>query len=280
LVTHGRLPMLDRLRGEADPVALLASVPGIGRVLANRLHEELGLETLADVEAMIAVKMGGRIAEEIILNQLTTGAHDDLQIAKAAAVAELQEVHALAISSRLDPTVRRDTPPRFRAQEIADVVAGLQHPVIPSKTARRRKAAAEPERRRRTSSTRALLLPEERAVLGLLGDGPAVTDGTARPSTARPARSDRLQVVVDVALGLILLQAVMLLQTADEHVLLAGDVLEVVVGELGPLRTQLAFGFFPFPLDLIPVHRFVSLVRELTQELTRGPLPRDAALVP
>lgn len=51
LVTHGRLPMLDRLRGEADPVALLASVPGIGRVLANRLHEELGLETLADLEA-------------------------------------------------------------------------------------------------------------------------------------------------------------------------------------------------------------------------------------
>lgn len=51
LVTHGRLPMLDRLRGEGDPVALLASVPGIGRVLANRLHEELGLETLTDLEA-------------------------------------------------------------------------------------------------------------------------------------------------------------------------------------------------------------------------------------
>jgi putative hydrolase len=51
LLTHGRLPMLDRLRGEADPVALLASVPGIGRVLAARLHDELGLETLADLEA-------------------------------------------------------------------------------------------------------------------------------------------------------------------------------------------------------------------------------------
>ena len=51
LVSHGRLPMLDRLRGDADPVRLLASVPGIGRMLANRLHEELGLETLADLEA-------------------------------------------------------------------------------------------------------------------------------------------------------------------------------------------------------------------------------------
>jgi hypothetical protein len=43
--------MLDRLRGEADPVALLGSVPGIGRVLAERLHDELGLETLANLEA-------------------------------------------------------------------------------------------------------------------------------------------------------------------------------------------------------------------------------------
>lgn len=50
LVTHGRLPMLDRLRGEAEPATVLGSVPGIGRVLANKLHEELGLETLADLE--------------------------------------------------------------------------------------------------------------------------------------------------------------------------------------------------------------------------------------
>jgi hypothetical protein len=51
LLTHGRLPMLDRLRGEADPQTLFGSVPGIGRVLAERLHDELGLETLADLEA-------------------------------------------------------------------------------------------------------------------------------------------------------------------------------------------------------------------------------------
>jgi DNA polymerase (family X) len=50
LLVHGRLPMLDRLRGQTNPVALLASVPGIGRVLAERLHDDLGLETLADLE--------------------------------------------------------------------------------------------------------------------------------------------------------------------------------------------------------------------------------------
>lgn len=47
----GRLPMLERMRGEADPEQLLASVPGIGKVLAERLHRELGLDTLEDLEA-------------------------------------------------------------------------------------------------------------------------------------------------------------------------------------------------------------------------------------
>ena len=46
LITTGRLPMLDRLRGETDPVALLESVSGIGPVLAKRLHSELGIDSL------------------------------------------------------------------------------------------------------------------------------------------------------------------------------------------------------------------------------------------
>lgn len=51
LLTRGRLPMLDRLRGASDPVRVLASVPGIGRRLAERLHDELGLNTLEQLEA-------------------------------------------------------------------------------------------------------------------------------------------------------------------------------------------------------------------------------------
>lgn len=50
LVTSGRLPMLDRLRGEADPITLLASVPGSGKVLATRLHHDLGIDTLEELE--------------------------------------------------------------------------------------------------------------------------------------------------------------------------------------------------------------------------------------
>lgn len=50
LVMTGRLPMLDRLRGESDPIALLRTVPGIGRVLAEKLHDDLGIETLEELE--------------------------------------------------------------------------------------------------------------------------------------------------------------------------------------------------------------------------------------
>jgi len=51
VVHTGRLPMLDRLRGETDPVELLQTVPGIGPVQAARLHEELGIDSLEDLEA-------------------------------------------------------------------------------------------------------------------------------------------------------------------------------------------------------------------------------------
>ena len=50
-LAHGRLAMLERLRGEGDPIKLLASVPGIGRVLADRLHHTLDIDTLQDLEA-------------------------------------------------------------------------------------------------------------------------------------------------------------------------------------------------------------------------------------
>jgi DNA polymerase/3'-5' exonuclease PolX len=43
LVVTGRLSRLDRLRGEMDPVLLFASVPGIGTVLVEHLHCDLGL---------------------------------------------------------------------------------------------------------------------------------------------------------------------------------------------------------------------------------------------
>lgn len=51
LLSSGRMPILERLRGETDPEALLASVPGIGEKTAERLHHNLGIETLEELEA-------------------------------------------------------------------------------------------------------------------------------------------------------------------------------------------------------------------------------------
>jgi Holliday junction resolvasome RuvABC DNA-binding subunit len=51
LIVTGKLPMLERLRGEMDPIEILMSVPGIGRIQATRLHHDLGLDTLEDLEA-------------------------------------------------------------------------------------------------------------------------------------------------------------------------------------------------------------------------------------
>ena len=51
LLLHGKLAMLQRLRGEHDPLALLRSVPGVGKVTAWKLYEDLGIESLEELEA-------------------------------------------------------------------------------------------------------------------------------------------------------------------------------------------------------------------------------------
>ena len=50
MVLTGFYPMLERLRGESDPSRLLETVPGVGRRLARRLHDDLGIDTLEELE--------------------------------------------------------------------------------------------------------------------------------------------------------------------------------------------------------------------------------------
>lgn len=50
LVERGRLGILDRLQGEICPEDLFRTVPGIGPELARRIHRELDVETLEDLE--------------------------------------------------------------------------------------------------------------------------------------------------------------------------------------------------------------------------------------
>ena len=75
-ITYGRLPMLERLRGESDPTELLASVPGVGPALAERFHHDLGIETLEDLEA--AAHDGRLELVEGIGDKRLTGIRDSL----------------------------------------------------------------------------------------------------------------------------------------------------------------------------------------------------------
>jgi DNA polymerase (family 10) len=49
LVTQ-RWGLLERIRGETDPCTLLRSVPGVGTALAGRIHHELHVDTLEELE--------------------------------------------------------------------------------------------------------------------------------------------------------------------------------------------------------------------------------------
>lgn len=51
LAQTGRLPLLEHLRGDTAPERVLATVPGIGPRTAARIHDELGIDTLAELEA-------------------------------------------------------------------------------------------------------------------------------------------------------------------------------------------------------------------------------------
>lgn len=62
LVLTGRLPMLDRLRGDGRPTELLSSIPGIGEQTARRIHEDLGIDSLEELEV---AAHDGRLTEII-----------------------------------------------------------------------------------------------------------------------------------------------------------------------------------------------------------------------
>ena len=60
LALTGRLGLLERLHGEGAPEHLFATVPGIGREMAARIHERLDIETLAELEV---ASYDGRLTE-------------------------------------------------------------------------------------------------------------------------------------------------------------------------------------------------------------------------
>lgn len=49
-IATGRMSRLESLKGAADPVALFCSIPTVGRVLAERIHDTLHVESLEALE--------------------------------------------------------------------------------------------------------------------------------------------------------------------------------------------------------------------------------------
>ena len=50
LARTGRLALLERLLGETEAAEILTTVPGIGPEMAARIHEQLGIESLEELE--------------------------------------------------------------------------------------------------------------------------------------------------------------------------------------------------------------------------------------
>src|SRR5262245_35902270 len=72
---------------------------------------------------------------------------------------------------------------------------------------------------------------------------------------------------VDLALGVVLGNAVALLKPARKLGALALDHIEVVVGELAPLLLNLALELFPVAFDAVPIHGFLLFgISELAKE--------------
>jgi hypothetical protein len=82
MLTTGRWTALERLEGEVDPEALLMTVPGIGPQLARRLHEDLHIETLEELEMALADGRLDRAAGfgERRLEAVRAGLHERLQL--------------------------------------------------------------------------------------------------------------------------------------------------------------------------------------------------------
>lgn len=96
----GRWGRLDRMRGELDPEKLLQCVPGIGPRLAERLHEELHIDTLEGLEA---------------------AAHDG----RLAALPGIGQRRLAAIQATLDAMLRRIRPAQARPHRMLPTVSEL-----------------------------------------------------------------------------------------------------------------------------------------------------------
>jgi Holliday junction resolvasome RuvABC DNA-binding subunit len=122
-VSSGHLRLLDQLRGAHDPIALLRSVPAVGPKLARRLHDELGIDSLEELEY---AAHDGRLAKfegigpkrltairESLASRLARRRPSERWSAERPPVEDLLEVDRQYRSGAAGGTLRKITPKRF-----------------------------------------------------------------------------------------------------------------------------------------------------------------------
>jgi len=76
LARTGRLGMLERLEGTVSPEERFSSVAGIGPLLAKRIHDQLGITTLEELERTMkeaAQRHGGGANAKVIIRPSAIG---------------------------------------------------------------------------------------------------------------------------------------------------------------------------------------------------------------
>jgi hypothetical protein len=96
----GHWRWLDRLQGNTDPEKILATVPAIGPKLAKRLHTELGIETLEDLERAV---YDGRLGRMRGFGDKRWHAVRDAVVARLHS--RRQDVRDLAVDPHCHPTI-------------------------------------------------------------------------------------------------------------------------------------------------------------------------------
>jgi len=131
-VAIGRMSRLENLRGAADPVELFRSIPSVGRVLAERIHDQLQVDSLEALENAVHAgqlhKVEGLGDKRRAAIEAWLQIHLDEQRRQFRPVARASDVPPLELILRVDNEYRQKasagklpqiTPQRFNPENKA-----------------------------------------------------------------------------------------------------------------------------------------------------------------
>ena len=131
-VATGRMSRLENLKGTADPVELFRSIPGVGSVLAERIHDQLHVDSLEALENAVREgqlhKVEGLGSKRLEAIAAWLQKHLDGQRQQFRPVARASDVPPVELILRVDSEYRqkaatdklpRITPKRFNPENKA-----------------------------------------------------------------------------------------------------------------------------------------------------------------